>query len=187
MLNFRNVRLVGMTPDQLREAFNLRVGANGQLFLLPDDIIENTIKAFAVSATSPTGYGAQGPPSGRYLAPANGPDCIETAPSFGDCGVGSLVLNGPPLINFDLSVVKRIKLRDVTFEFRADFLNAFNRPYFTPITGMTTNVTAPPGPIQTGTLTSNATTGVTSDSFRLTNPLGDNPSRIIQLVWRVRW
>jgi hypothetical protein len=187
MLNFRNVRLVGMTADQLRQAFNLRVGANGQLFLLPDDIIDNTIKAFAVSATSPTGYGALGPPSGRYLAPANGPDCIETAPSFGDCGIGSLVVNGPPLINFDLSVVKRVKLRDVTFEFRADFLNAFNRPYFTPITGMTTNFTSPQGPIQTGTPTSNATTGVTSDSFRLTNLLGDNPSRIIQLVWRVRW
>ncbi len=30
-----------------------------------------------VSATSANGYGALGAPTGRYLAPANGPDCIE--------------------------------------------------------------------------------------------------------------
>jgi hypothetical protein len=38
-----------------------------------------------------------------------------------------------------------------------------------------------------GTLTSNSTVGTSADSFRLTGLLGDNTSRLVQLVWRVRW
>jgi hypothetical protein len=197
MLDFGNVRLVGMSADEFRKAVDLRVAQNGQLYILPDDIIQNTVRAFNVSATSPNGYGALGAPTGRYLAPANGPDCIETAPSYGDCGVRSLVVNGPPLVRFDLGVSKRVKIHgNVAFEFRAEMLNAFNKPYFNPgpasgqtgiPLGFTTNFTAPGGPTQTGTPYSNSTAGTSADSFRLTQLLGDNTSRIIQLVWRVRW
>jgi carboxypeptidase family protein/TonB-dependent receptor-like protein len=200
MLDFGNVRLVGMSADEFRKAIDLRVASNGQLFILPDDIIQNTVRAFNVSATSPTGYGALGVPTGRYLAPANGPDCIETAPSFGDCGVRSLVVNGPPLVRFDIAAVKRVRVRgSTTFEFRAEMLNAFNKPYFNPATnagiplGMTTNYTASGGlvvggPIaSSGTPINNAFAGSSPDSFRLTSLLGDNTSRIIQLVFRVRW
>ena len=83
---------------------------NGQLFILPDDIIENTVKAFNVSATSANGYGALGAPTGRYLAPANGPDCIETAPGYGDCGVRSLIVNGPRLVRFDIGAGKKFRI-----------------------------------------------------------------------------
>jgi hypothetical protein len=48
-------------------------------------------------------------------------------------------------------------------------------------------VTAPGGPVATGTPFYNALAGSSSDSFRLTELLGDNQSRIIQLIWRVRW
>ncbi len=194
MLDFGNVRLVGMTADELSKAIDLRVASNGQVFILPDDILQNTVRAFAVSATSPTGYGALGVPTGRYLAPANGPDCIETAPSFGDCGVRSLVVNGPRLVRFDLSAVKRVRIHgNVSFEFRGELLNAFNSPYFNPAStggtplGMSTTYTGPGGPVFTGTPVNNASAGSSVDSFRLTSLLGDNQARIIQLVWRVRW
>ena len=36
--------------------------ANGIIYSLPQDIIDNTIRAFSVSATSTTGYGSLGPP-----------------------------------------------------------------------------------------------------------------------------
>src|SRR5262249_39480299 len=159
-----------------------------QLFILPDDIIQNTVRAFNVSATSPTGYGALGVPTGRYLAPANGPDCIETSPSFGDCGVRSLVVNGPPLVRFDVGVAKRVKIRGaVTFEFRGELLTALNRPYFN--TGSTSGIplgftstslfTAPGGPIaNNGTPVANASAGSSPDSFRIVGLLGDNTSRI---------
>ena len=69
--------------------------------MLPQDIVDNTVKAFNVSPTSATGYSDLGAPSGRYLAPANGPDCIEIAQGedinngFGDCGTHNLVVTGP--------------------------------------------------------------------------------------------
>ena len=94
-LNFGNVRMIGMSVNEFRKAIKLQMGPSGQMFILPDDILQNTVRAFAVSATSPTGYGALGAPTGRYLGPANGPDCIETAPGYGDCGMRSLIVNGP--------------------------------------------------------------------------------------------
>ncbi len=191
MLDFGNVRLMGMDEKEFRKAVGLRVAANGQLFILPDDIIQNTVRAFNVLATSANGYGALGAPTGRYLAPANGPDCIETSPGYGDCGVRSLVVNGPALVRFDLSAVKRVRIHGgISFEFRAEMLNAFNRPYFNPApgTGTTWTVTGPAGPVASGgTPTGNPTVGTSADSFRLTSLLGDNTSRIMQLVWRVRW
>ncbi len=192
-LNFGNVRLVGMTRDDLQKAVALRVASNGQIFTLPQDIIDNTVRAFAVSATSATGYAGVAP-TGRYLAPANGPDCIETAPSYGDCGIRSLVVNAPSLTRFDIGINKRVKIKgSVNFEFRGEFLNAFNVPYFNPAStggtplGMTTTFTAPGGPVFTGTPTTNASAGTSADSFRMTQLLGDNQARIIQLIWRVRW
>ena len=123
-----------MSADEFRKAVDLRVGAERPAVTsCRDDIMENTVKAFNVSATSATGYGALGAPTGRYLAPANGPDCIETAPGYGDCGLRSLVVNGPPLVRFDLGAVKSFKIHgSVTFEFRGEILNAFNAPYFNP-------------------------------------------------------
>jgi Carboxypeptidase regulatory-like domain len=196
MLDFGNVRLVGMSEKEFRKAVALRVAPNGQLFILPQDIIDNTVRAFQVSATSPTGYGALGAPTGRYLAPANGLDCIETAPGYGDCGIRSLVVNAPALVRFDLSAVKRVKIHgNITFEFRGEFLNAFNRPYFNSVTsstlatnGFTQGFTQPQGPnAVNGTPTGNPIAASSADGFRLTQLLGDNTSRIVQLVWRIRW
>lgn len=186
-IDFGNVRLIGMSVKDLQKAIKLQMGPSGQMYTLPNDILDNTVKAFAVSATAATGYGALGAPTGRYLAPANGADCIETAPGYGDCGLRSVVVNGPSLVRLDLSVVKRIKIRgDVTFDFRGEFLNAFNQPYFNPASeagvplGMSTTFGG-------GIPISNTTAGTSVDSFRLTSLLGDNQARIIQLVWRVRW
>ncbi len=194
MLDFGNVRLVGMTQDELQQAIALRVSSNGQIFILPDDILQNTVRAFAVSATSANGYGALGEPTARYLAPANGPDCIETSPGYGDCGLRSLVVNGPRLVRFDLVAAKRVKIQGSwSAEFRVEMLNALNSPYFNPAStagtplGMTAPFTAPGGPSLTGTPVANPTAGTSVDSFRMTTLLGDNTSRIIQVVWRVRW
>ena len=196
-LDFGNVRLVGMSADEFSQSIDLRVASNGQLFLLPDDIIQNTVRAFSVSATSASGYGALGAPTGRYLAPANGPDCIETSPGYGDCGVRSLIVNGPRLVRFDLSAVKRVRLQGSTaFEFRVEMLNALNKPYFNPAStaGVPLGLTYNPayftgnGPVlANGTPVSNPTAATSGDGFRLTSLLGDNQSRIIQLVFRVRW
>jgi hypothetical protein len=169
MLDFGNVRLVGMSREELEDAFELRFDHAGRvIYNLPQDIIDNTVKAWNVSATSPTGYGTRGVPEGRYIAPANGPDCIETAQGFGDCGVNSLVVTGPKLVRFDLSAEKRIPIKGrVNFVFRAEMLNAFNTPWFSPVTGVDDD-------------------GLYGDpdEFRVT---GADSGREMQLVFRVNW
>ena len=82
LVDFGNVRLVGMTNEEFSDEFKLRFDDAGRVvYNLPQDIIDNSVKAHAVSATTLSGYGDLGPPTGRYLAPANGPDCIEIAQS----------------------------------------------------------------------------------------------------------
>ena len=98
-----------MSAKELQDAFKLRFDDAGKLvYMLPQDIIDNTVRAFSVSATSATGYSDQGVPTGRYMAPANGPDCIEIAQSQHDqrhrrLRRAQLVVTGPTLVRFDLS------------------------------------------------------------------------------------
>jgi hypothetical protein len=137
ILSFGNVRLVGMSDKDLQKVYKIEermdASSNKQLlFILPQDIIDNTIKAFSTSATSSTGYGSLGAPSGRYFAPANGPDCLQVV--TGDCAPRDHWVTGPKIVTFDLSAVKRITLVGHTnFEFRTDLLNAFNNINYTAI------------------------------------------------------
>src|SRR5262249_4668933 len=145
--------------------------------------IENTVKAFNVSATSPTGYSNLGAPSGRYIAPANGPDCVEVAVGAGQCQgrFRSLVLTGPTYVRFDLSAVKRVRLVGrTTFEFRGEMLNAFNHPNFVPIIGLANNTF-----INVGGLTNDAPS-TNADNYRIT-AAQENSSRVVQLVFRLTW
>jgi hypothetical protein len=124
--NFGNVQLVGMTRNDLQKAVKMRFDDAAKIaYYLPQDIIDNTFKAFNASATSATGYGTQGPPTGRYIAPASGRNCVEAF--VGQCGTNHLILYGPRFDRYDLSIVKKFRITESTnFEFRAEFLNAFN-------------------------------------------------------------
>ena len=95
LLDLGNVRLVGMSKDELRSVFKLRIDSQNRVFMLPQDIIDETFKAFSVNATSATGYGTLGPPSGRYIAPADSFDCIEVVKGEGKCGSQTMIVQGP--------------------------------------------------------------------------------------------
>jgi carboxypeptidase family protein len=173
LLDFGNVRLVGMSADELRKSLKIQdyaptgISATAPVarYLMPQDIVENTWRAFNTSATHPTGYANGNVPTGRYLAPANDANCIEIAPGSGDCGVRTLVITGPLYQRIDLAAVKRVKLVGRTdFEFRAEMLNAFNHPNFAPVIGATS----------------------TADDYRITG-VQENSSRIVQLVFRLNW
>jgi len=128
--NFGDVRLIGMTARDLQKAFKLRFDdANKVIYNLPQDIIDNTIRAFSTSATSPTGYGSLGPPTGRHIAPGNSASCIQVV--SGDCAPQDIYVYGPMFTRFDLGVVKKIKIKErANFELRGEFLNAFNHINF---------------------------------------------------------
>jgi hypothetical protein len=147
--------------------------------MLPQDIIDETVKAFNVSATSPSGYGNLGPPSGRYIAPADSFDCIETVRGYGDCGLQSVVVTGPLFKQFDLSIVKRLDIiGGVNAEIRVDALNVFDNVNFSPLPGVT---------IPTTGADTNRSTGASQAAYETTGLTGTNTARVLQLVTRIRW
>jgi len=168
-IDFGNVTLVGMTREDLQKALKPRFDdAAGFAYFLPQDIIDNTIRAFNVSATSATGYSTRGAPTGRYIAPANSSSCIQVV--RGDCGFTNLFVRGPIFTRFDLSAVKRFKFTErMNFEFRAEFLNAFNNINFLYPTGFT--------------FTSDDFGKLTS-AYRDVNNTQDPGGRLIQFVGR---
>ena len=183
LLDLGNVRLVGMDEKELQKAFKLRIDDQQRVFMLPQDIIDNTFKAFSTSATSANGYSSNGPPSGRYLAPADSFDCIETIRGEGKCGVQSLVVQGPLFQQYDLSIVKRIGLfGNVNAEFRLDALNVFDNVNFSPVSGITVADTN-----QNTNANWNRAVGSTQTAYETTALTGVNTSRVLQIVSRIRW
>ncbi len=135
------VQLVGITQKELQKRTQVRFdNAGGIAYFLPQDIIDNTIRAFNVDVRNNTsvpnnpngqfnGYSSRGVPTGAYFAPANRGGCIEI---YSDqCGPRRTILFGPAFARYDLSIVKRIKITEkVNFELRGEFLNAFNHINF---------------------------------------------------------
>jgi len=167
LINLGNLRLVGMSRQDVEKMFKLRFDDTGRaVYMLPADVVQNTINAFNVSATSASGY-AGAVPTGRYFAPANGPDCIEVENGTGACGTGDLVVTGPLFQQHDIRISKRTQVVGHTnFEFAAEMLNAFNHPNFIPVGG-----------IGNTTLT----------GYQVTALNGTNTSRTVQFVFRFNW
>jgi hypothetical protein len=136
-VDFGNVRLVGMTVDELTDMykFDIRVNPDTGLrtvYMLPDDVILNTRRAFDLSATSLTGYSDLGVPEGRYIAPANTADCLQIR--AGDCAPRTLLVRAPLFTRFDVGVQKRFPIKgSVNFEVRLDVLNVFDNINFNPV------------------------------------------------------
>jgi hypothetical protein len=187
MIDLGDVRLVGMTPGDVQKMFQTRLvqDPNNQfrtlVYMLPQDVIDNTIKAFSVNAN---GY-TQGAPAGRYFAPPSGPDCLETAQSsttiasgatnrltgYGDCGVRSLIVTGPKVVRFDMNLVKRIPVtHTVNLEFQWQVFNVFNNVNFNPISGIGSS---------------------TLDGYQLNSLSSGNAAvdqaRTMQMAFRVTW
>jgi hypothetical protein len=174
-----NVQLVGMTRGDLQNAMSVRFDDAGKVaYYLPQDIIDNTIRANNVSATSATGYGALGAPTGRYIAPASTAACIEGFAA--QCGTSHLMLYGPRFTRFDLSAVKKFKITErINFEFRAEFLNAFNNINF--LLGSAANDAT------TITGFSSSTFGQLTNAYQDTSTTNDPGGRMIQFVARINF
>lgn len=167
-VDFGNVRMVGFNKDELRDMFKLRINENNRVFMLPQAIIDESIKAFSASATSTTGYGALGAPSGKYLAPAMGPDCLEEiAAGYGQCGTRTLAVRGPAFKEVDISIMKALPIINrIQAEFRIEMLNAFNRVNYVPVAGVGSTTAA---------------------GYEVSGQTGTNTARVVQLVSRITW
>jgi hypothetical protein len=148
-IDFGDVRLIGMTDEELRSVYKLRFATDSagktRVYMLPQDIIDQSIKAYSFDATSATGYSTTlGPPTGRYFAPASGPDCINgyQGQCTGNVGLHHFV-TGPAFFRVDLAFVKRIDVtRRVWVDVRADVLNAFDNVNFVGVTGVGSTATS---------------------------------------------
>lgn len=169
------IRTVGMTEDDLKKAFEIRVTRNEAgtvtVFNLPDDIIENTRRAFNTDPTSPTGYPAGEAPTGRYIAPASVPGCI--AIYVRDCDTQEqLWVRGPIFSRWDFRLKKRFPLVGrANLEFDVEVLNVFDNVNFNPNFN--------PG---SGNTIFQVTSGYTD-----INTTFDPGGRIGQLIWRLNW
>jgi hypothetical protein len=180
-VDFGNVRLVGMTKNDLQAMYkNRRIknpAVNSGLetvFMLPDDVIVNTRRAFSISPTTIDGYSTSlGPPDGRYIAPANYPGCIQLRAGGGECAPRTTIIISPWFARLDIGLAKRIGLSGRrSFEIGIDILNVFDNINFTNV--------ANPG---TGSTIFSNTSGIYQDPNNTYDPGG----RLGQISFRINW
>jgi hypothetical protein len=170
-----NARLVGMSESELQDVFDIRIvrdpltGATA-VFNMPQDIIDNSRRAYDVNATSPDGYGAEGPPTGRYIAPASTPGCIYLF--TGDCGQKQIRVKGNWFKRVDIRLKKRFPFgARASFDLDIEVLNVFDNVNFN----------------------NNFDPDDDADTFRVTsaytdiNTTQDPGGRLGQIVWRINW
>jgi hypothetical protein len=130
-----NVRLVGMTHDELQDMFKYYYTTNAtsglaEVWMLPEDVRLNTRRAYSVGTTTLDGYSTSlGAPTGRYIAPANSGSCIQVR--AGDCAPRNTILTTPWFFRVDVGFTKRFPLKGpMNIEVRADILNLFDNVNF---------------------------------------------------------
>ena len=182
VMDLGNVRLVGMSVEDLQSVYKFYRKENSatgidEIWMLPDDIILNTRRAFSTSNTTLSGYSTGlGAPEGRYIAPANSATCIQV--KAGDCAPRSVLLLAPWFKRFDFGVAKKVGVGgSKNVEVRFDLLNVFNTPNYNPVGAAGTNTAA-------GTsATIFRTTAAYTDPSNTYDPGG----RIGQLMIRLNW
>jgi hypothetical protein len=181
--NTGNFQLVGMTASDLQKLIGVYRDPDGFIYLLPKDIRDNTVKAFNITVNNNPNSGplgplyTNGPPSGRYIAPA-GLGCNQSY--IGQCGFSNLILHGPRFTRFDLSLAKKIRFTEsVNLELRMEMLNAFNNIDFQP--GAAAN------DVNTlGSLTSSSFGRITS-AYQDLSTTSDPGGRVGQIVVRLNF
>jgi hypothetical protein len=111
--------------------------------MFPQDVIQNSILAlYTASATSATGYsGAL--PTGRYLAPASGPDCVQYLSGMCPGTTETRIVTGPMYWKVDMSFVKRFQLpKRMVIEARMELFNIFDTINFTATNRMGTSLSS---------------------------------------------
>jgi hypothetical protein len=174
MVNFGNVRLIGMSASDLQSMYKHYIRPNDDgintVYMLPEDVILNTRRAFSVDPESATGYGALGAPEGRYIAPANSENCIQL--KAGDCAPRTLLIRAPWFTRFDIGVAKKFALQgSANIEFRFDVLNVLDNVNF--------NTAANPG--------SGATIFQVTSAYQDPSNTFDPGGRLGQLMIRINW
>jgi hypothetical protein len=157
------VVLVGMNAKGLQDLVRIRkdpeAANRGTVFWLPEDVIENTLRAFGLRPGTPTG---------RYIAPPGTPG------EFGS----HIFLYQPSFFRADLSAIKKTRITEtVNVEFRAEFLNAFNNINFL--------INSPASDAAAQGI--GLTFGQTSQAYQDSSTTNDPGGRLLQFVIRINF
>jgi hypothetical protein len=153
------ILLVNMTQKDLEKMVKIRKAPDGTVYWLPQNVIDNSLKAFGLVSGTPDA-------NASYMAPPSTP---------GEMG-GFVYLHGPSFTRFDLTLAKKARITEsMNVEFRAEFLNAFNFTNFL-IGSASSDV------VTTGL--DSQTFGQTTNAYRDTSTTNDPGGRIIQFVLR---
>jgi len=176
VMDLGNVRLVGMSRDELQGMYKFYIKENAstnvnEVWMLPDEVILNTRRAFSTVNTTTDGYSTSlGVPTGKFIAPANSASCIQI--KAGDCAPRSVLLLAPWFNRVDFGVAKRFDVGgSKNIDIRFDVLNLFNNANFTPVANPGTGATI------------FRTTAAYTDASNTYDPGG----RIGQLQFRFNW
>ena len=150
------VVLHNLTTSQLQSMMNIGKQGNKIVNYLPQSLINNSLAAFQL-ISQPLD------PTQPYVGPPTTPG------QFGD----QVFLYGPWLQKWDVSLVKRTKIREhQEIEFRAQALNIFNHPNFFLVSG------------NSGNITINNIFGQTRNVYNDINSTNDPGSRIMDFQLR---
>jgi Carboxypeptidase regulatory-like domain/TonB dependent receptor len=187
-----DVQLVNMTLADLQKDFRYYTNpADGFVYNLPQDLIANTIKAWAIDVTSPTGHPlctgnnastCGGPDTTKpYIAPASSSSCLTIV--TGDCNVRQQLIKAPIFSRFDLSVKKRFPFAArASFDFEVDMLNVFAAIDYNSVFPVANFNNASPYAAYASPDTYRVTT-----AYADINNTYDPGGRVGQLVFRVNW
>ena len=176
LIDFGNVRLVGMSKADLQSMYKFYIKPNTttnvtEVWMLPDDVILNTRRAFSTSSTTVDGYSTTlGAPVGKYIAPANSGTCVQVR--AGDCAPRQVLILAPWFNRFDFGATKKFTIQgSKNIEIRFDLLNVFDSANYTWV--------ANPG--------SGATIFRTTSAYTDASNTYDPGGRIGQLMFRFNW
>jgi hypothetical protein len=174
IVDFGNVKLVGMTLQQLQDMYRISIRNNPitglpTVYDLPQSVVDNTILAFSTSGTTASGYSGAAP-TGQYLAPANDPGCVQDY--RGDCAPRDVFVTGPVFTRFDMTLRKSFPLGGrKNIQVEIDELNVFNAIGFNVV----------------GNASGNATFGQVTSAYQDVSNTFDPGGRLGQIMFRINW
>jgi hypothetical protein len=167
LFRLTNTQLVGMSQQEAQELFgNVRINVDPitgdtTVWGMPEDVVENTRRAYNTDPSHPTGYAGGELPEGRYFQRASSESCM--ALFFEDCAP-DMFFYGKWFSEFDFKFVKMFPLRGrATFEMNVELYNAFTAKNFS----------------------QNLNPGTSADIFRITSQQSN--ARRGQLVFRMKF
>jgi hypothetical protein len=175
LVDIGDLKLVNMTLKDVQKMYHYYRASDGFYYMLPQDVIDNSVKAATLGTTSVDGFSTTiGPPDPKspHFEVPDSVNCIDL--NNGDCGTPrQQFITAPVFTRFDMSLKKTFPLGGRrNFQMQVDVLNMFNAIDFNANTTFLSS-----------TKSNYRVTSAYQDIVNTFDPGG----RLAQLIFRVNW